>query len=146
LSLVVEPRLSGATRWYVTADPNEIDGLEYAYLAGGGGTAGREQVKLGCGWRRGARHPRLWRRFHRLARLVPERGGVMTDLTQLEAWRDALLRARYAGVRTVEVEGRRVSYATDAEMATALADLERRIAAAQSSRVSQVRIQSTKGV
>jgi hypothetical protein len=37
LSLVVEPRLSSATRWYVTADPAEIDGLEYAYLAGGEG-------------------------------------------------------------------------------------------------------------
>lgn len=70
----------------------------------------------------------------------------MTDLGQLEAWRGTLLRARYAGVRTVEVEGRRVSYATDAEMATALADVERRIANAQSGRVSQVRIQSTKGV
>jgi hypothetical protein len=70
----------------------------------------------------------------------------MTDLTQLEAWRDALLKARYAGLRTVEYDGRRVSYATDAEMATALADLERRIAVAQSGRVSQVRIQSTKGV
>lgn len=70
----------------------------------------------------------------------------MTDLAQFEAMRDALLRARYAGLRIVEVEGRRVSYATDAEMATALADLERRIAAAQSGRVRQVRIQSTKGV
>lgn len=70
----------------------------------------------------------------------------MTDLAQLETWRDALLRARYAGVRTVEVEGRRVSYATDAEMAAALADLERRISAAQSGRVRQVRIQSNKGV
>jgi hypothetical protein len=39
-----------------------------------------------------------------------------------------------------------VSYATDAEMGTALADLERRISAAQSGRISQVRIQSTKGV
>jgi hypothetical protein len=58
----------------------------------------------------------------------------------------ALLKARYAGLRIVEYDGRRVSYATDAEMATALADLERRIAAAQSGRVSQVRIQSTKGV
>jgi hypothetical protein len=70
----------------------------------------------------------------------------MTDIAQLEAWRDALLKSRYAGLRTVEIEGRRVSYATDAEMATALADLERRISATQSGRVSQVRIQSTKGV
>ncbi|MCZ7641882.1 MAG: Mu-like prophage major head subunit gpT family protein [Pseudorhodoplanes sp.] len=46
LSLVVEPRLSSATRWYVTADPNEIDGLEYAYLAGGEGP----QVESKSGW------------------------------------------------------------------------------------------------
>ncbi len=70
----------------------------------------------------------------------------MADLTQLEAWRDALMRARYASTRTVEYDGRRVSYATDAEMATALADLERRIAAARGGRVTQVRINSTKGV
>lgn len=70
----------------------------------------------------------------------------MTDLAQLEAWRDALLRSRYAGLRIVECDGRRVSYATDAEMATALADLERRINAGQAERVTQVRIQSTKGV
>jgi hypothetical protein len=70
----------------------------------------------------------------------------MADLTQLEAWRDALMRARYAGTRTVECDGRRVAYATDAEMATALADLERRLAAARDGRVTQVRINSTKGV
>jgi hypothetical protein len=70
----------------------------------------------------------------------------MSDIAQLEAWRDALLRARYAGLRSVEIDGRRVSYATDAEMATALADLERRIAAARTGRVGQVRIQSNKGV
>lgn len=39
LSLIVEPRLDAksATRWYVVADPSEIDGLEYAYLAGAEG-------------------------------------------------------------------------------------------------------------
>jgi len=70
----------------------------------------------------------------------------MADIAQLTAWRDALLRARYAGVRTVEYDGRRVSYATDAEMANALADLERRIAAQSSERITQVRINSSKGV
>ncbi len=70
----------------------------------------------------------------------------MTDAVQLTAWRDALLRARYAGVRTVEYDGRRVSYATDAEMANALADLERRITAQSSERITQVRINSSKGV
>ena len=48
-------------------------------------------------------------------------------LEEMTARRDALLAARYRGVRTVEIEGRRITYATDAEMATAIADLERRI-------------------
>ncbi len=46
LTLVVEPRLSSATRWYVTADAAEVDGLEYAYLAGGEGP----QVESKSGW------------------------------------------------------------------------------------------------
>ena len=70
----------------------------------------------------------------------------MTDATQLITWREALLRARYAGIRTVEYDGKRVTYGTDAEMATALADLERRIAANNGQRVTQVRINSNKGV
>lgn len=32
MSLVVEPRLRSATRWYVTAGPSEIDGREFPYL------------------------------------------------------------------------------------------------------------------
>jgi hypothetical protein len=46
LTLVVEPRLSSATRWYVTADPAEIDGLEFAYLSGNEGP----QVESKSGW------------------------------------------------------------------------------------------------
>lgn len=46
MSLVVEPRLSSATRWYVTADPDEIDGLEFAYLSGNEGP----QVESRSGW------------------------------------------------------------------------------------------------
>ena len=53
-------------------------------------------------------------------------------LEEMTAQRDVLLTARYRGVRTVEIDGRRVTYATDAEMAAALADLERRIALANS--------------
>jgi hypothetical protein len=45
LSMVVEPRLSSATRWYISADPAEIDGLEYAYLAGEG-----PQIETKAGW------------------------------------------------------------------------------------------------
>lgn len=47
---------------------------------------------------------------------------------EMIARRDALLAARYRGVRTVEYDGKRITYATDAEMAAALADLEKRIA------------------
>lgn len=46
LTLVVEPRLGSAIRWYITADPAEIDGLEYAYLAGGEGP----QIESRAGW------------------------------------------------------------------------------------------------
>lgn len=49
-------------------------------------------------------------------------------LEEMTQQRDALLAARFRGVRTVEIEGRRITYAIDAEMAAAIADLERRIA------------------
>jgi hypothetical protein len=85
------------------------------------------------------------RGFHQLARLVRERRRVMANVPELEAMREALLKARFAGVRTVEYDGRRVTYATDAEMAAALADLDGRIATKRTRCISQVRIQSTKG-
>ena len=53
-------------------------------------------------------------------------------LEELTAQRDALLGARLRGVRTVEIDGRRVVYATDAEMAAAITDVERRMALASS--------------
>jgi phage head maturation protease len=34
LTLLVEARLPSATRWYVVADPAQVEGLEYAYLQG----------------------------------------------------------------------------------------------------------------
>ena len=70
----------------------------------------------------------------------------MANLPELARWRDALMAARYQGVRTVEYDGKRVTYATDTEMANALAALERRIAECSKGRVSVVRIQSSKGV
>jgi hypothetical protein len=54
----------------------------------------------------------------------------MTE-AEMTAQRDALLAARWRGVRTVEFEGRRVTYATDAEMASAISDLERWLDAAR---------------
>jgi phage head maturation protease len=46
LQMLVEPRLSAssATRWYVAADPAQIDGLEFSYLAGQPGPQTETQV------------------------------------------------------------------------------------------------------
>ena len=70
----------------------------------------------------------------------------MATLAQLTEWREALMAARYQGIRTVEYDGKRVSYATDVEMAAALGDLNRQIAATGPQRISVVRIQSSKGL
>jgi hypothetical protein len=69
----------------------------------------------------------------------------MADIAQLTAWRDALMAARFRGVRTVEYDGKRITYASDGEMAAALADLNRQIAGA-TEHISVVRIQSSKGL
>jgi hypothetical protein len=50
------------------------------------------------------------------------------NLEELTTQREALLKARFRGVRTVEYDGKRVTYASDAEMAAAIQDIERRIA------------------
>ena len=49
-------------------------------------------------------------------------------LEELTTQREALLKARFRGVRTVEYDGKRVTYASDAELAAAITDVERRIA------------------
>lgn len=68
-------------------------------------------------------------------------------LDQMTARRDALLEARWRGVRTVDIDGRRITYATDAEMAAAVADLERRIAdASAGARRRIVRTAASKGL
>ena len=69
----------------------------------------------------------------------------MADLAQLTAWQNALMAARYQGVRTVEYDGKRITYASDGEMAAALADLNRQITGV-AGRISVVRIQSSKGL
>jgi hypothetical protein len=51
------------------------------------------------------------------------------DLGRTKSAARWLLAARYAGIRSAEIDGRRVTYAGDAEMAAAITDLERRIAA-----------------
>ena len=55
----------------------------------------------------------------------------MADLQTMRAQLDGLLAMRWRGVRETVIEGRRVSYASDAELAEAIADLERRIVMAE---------------
>ncbi|MFD1913808.1 phage head-tail joining protein [Halodurantibacterium flavum] len=55
----------------------------------------------------------------------------MTDdaqLLQMKARLAALQDIRWRGVRSASINGERVDYATDADLAAAVADLERRIA------------------
>jgi len=46
LVLIVEPRLTDAARWYVVADPAQVDGLEYCYLEGEPGPQIEQEVNF----------------------------------------------------------------------------------------------------
>ena len=66
---------------------------------------------------------------------------------ELIVQRDALLVARFRGIRTIEIEGKRVTYASDAEMAAAITDLERRIATAiEGARRRRILTSASKGL
>ena len=49
-------------------------------------------------------------------------------LDDLKFRHSALLAARYSGTRSVSYDGKTVNYGTDAELAAAIGDIERRIA------------------
>jgi hypothetical protein len=49
-------------------------------------------------------------------------------LDELKLHHSALLAARYSGTRSVSYDGKTVNYGTDAELAAAIGDVERRIA------------------
>lgn len=67
-------------------------------------------------------------------------------LSDLQTLRDALIRARLGGVREIQdANGERMSWKSDAEMARALADVEARIAAMQSTPTTTIRFKTTKG-
>lgn len=68
-------------------------------------------------------------------------------LTELTTARDALLRARAAGVRRVrDQSGEEVEYRSDAEMARALAALDSEIAGASAARPNTIHFTTSKGV
>jgi len=50
-------------------------------------------------------------------------------LDDLKSHHSALLGARYSGTRSVSYDGKSVTYGSDAELAAAVSDIERRIAA-----------------
>ena len=50
-------------------------------------------------------------------------------LDDLKARHSALLVARYSGTRSVSYDGKSINYGSDAELAAAISDIERRIAA-----------------
>ena len=52
-------------------------------------------------------------------------------LDELKLRHSALLAARYSGTRSVSYDGKTVNYGTDAELAAAVFDIERRIAKAE---------------
>ena len=54
------------------------------------------------------------------------------DLERMRALLAALHEARYAGVRSVSYDGKTITYGSDVELASAIADLETRITTATS--------------
>ena len=52
-------------------------------------------------------------------------------LDDLKSHHSALLAARYSGKRSVSYDGKTLTYGTDAELAAAVFDIERRIAKAE---------------
>ena len=55
LVVIVEPRLetASATAWYITADPDQIDTVEYGFLDGEDGPVVESPRRVRCGWTRG---------------------------------------------------------------------------------------------
>ncbi|WP_417607245.1 phage head-tail joining protein [Primorskyibacter flagellatus] len=68
------------------------------------------------------------------------------DATELETLRDALVRARAKGARELQMGNERVRYGSDAEMASAIADLDARLRQTTSARPSTIRFSSSKGM
>jgi len=51
-------------------------------------------------------------------------------LAEMQAMLAALLGMRFGGVRSITYDGRQITYGSDVELGNAISDLERRIAAA----------------
>ena len=67
---------------------------------------------------------------------------VVTLLTQLAALQDI----RASGVQSARTGDNEVSYRSEKDLAAAISDLERRIAAAQGQTINRVRFNTSKGL
>lgn len=70
----------------------------------------------------------------------------MATIAEMQARLEKLRQVRGYGHREVEWDGKRIRYASDAELAAAIVDLERQLAAASGSRVHTVRFGASKGL
>jgi hypothetical protein len=65
-------------------------------------------------------------------------------LDELKLRHSTLLAARYSGTRSVSYDGKTVNYGTDAELAAAISDAERRIAKLERGAVRVLRLHAVK--
>jgi len=70
----------------------------------------------------------------------------MQTLSDLEALLAALIKNRASGIQSVQHGDTRTGFKTDSEMATAIADLERRIAALRGGRINTILLHTNKGL
>lgn len=70
----------------------------------------------------------------------------MATLAELQSFRAALASARYSGVLTVERNGKKLTYKSDADLAAAIAAVDRDIAAAIATPIRTVRVATSKGL
>jgi hypothetical protein len=69
----------------------------------------------------------------------------MATLAELQAQLETLRATRAGGVREVQNGEERLAYQSGADLAAAIADLERQIAGAEGRRVHTVRVTTSKG-
>ena len=70
----------------------------------------------------------------------------MASLAELQGRLEALRKTRASGRRRVEYGGGSVEYRSDAELAAAIADIERQIATASGARRGPIYFNTSKGV
>lgn len=70
----------------------------------------------------------------------------MASLSEMQAQLQRLQEVRAKGVGSYSIKDRSMTYRSDEELASAIADLERRISAASGTQVRHVHFNSSKGI